>query len=249
MKLLEWVLDFYYFSTSARSWISMRCSSALCQIEVALTPSSLFASLDKVHHCQQTVLVCLYTPWEHLLLCAKERLVVSLEEVQCQQIDCACHSGHVPQCLSHEWVHGEYSEEFGMGVVVHQGCVLSPLSFISLLKKSRKHSCAACPSGAVTTSSLCLQCKRWVYKRFSGISGWLAAHICVMTRLGPSAAEQWLKWMSMVPCLRWKPLSVPWRGHTVIQWGLWQCHCHQELHGLGKFQEILACPYHHPPPT
>ena len=32
------------------------------------------------------------------------------------------------------WVDGQYSEEFGVGVVVHQGSVLSPLHFILLLE-------------------------------------------------------------------------------------------------------------------
>ena len=35
---------------------------------------------------------------------------------------------------SHVWVNGQYSEEFGMGVGVHQGSVLSPLLFILVLE-------------------------------------------------------------------------------------------------------------------
>ena len=44
---------------------------------------------------------------------------------------CACHPEHVLQCLGPwVWVNGQYSEEFSMGVDVHQGSVLSPLLFI-----------------------------------------------------------------------------------------------------------------------
>ena len=32
------------------------------------------------------------------------------------------------------WVGGQYSEEFGVGVVVHQGSILSPLHFILVLE-------------------------------------------------------------------------------------------------------------------
>ena len=32
------------------------------------------------------------------------------------------------------WVDGQYSEEFGVGVVVHQGSILSPLHFILVLE-------------------------------------------------------------------------------------------------------------------
>ena len=47
---------------------------------------------------------------------------------------CGCHPGHVLQCLSHVRVNGQYSEEFGMGVGVYQGSVLSPLLFILVLE-------------------------------------------------------------------------------------------------------------------
>ena len=36
------------------------------------------------------------------------------------------------------WVDGQYSEEFGVGVVVHQGSILSPLHFI-LVQEALSH--------------------------------------------------------------------------------------------------------------
>ena len=49
-------------------------------------------------------------------------------------MSCECHPGHLLQCPSPVWVNGQYSEEFGMGVGVLQGSVLSPLLFILVLE-------------------------------------------------------------------------------------------------------------------
>ena len=42
------------------------------------------------------------------------------------------HTGHVHKCISR--VNGQYKVEFGVGVGMHQGSVLSPLVFIQELE-------------------------------------------------------------------------------------------------------------------
>ena len=70
---------------------------------------------------------------------------MGLEEPGCGLIGCACHPGHVLQCRSCVWVDGQYSEEFGVGVVVHQGSILSPLHFILVLEALSHKFCIGAP--------------------------------------------------------------------------------------------------------
>ena len=143
-----------------------------------------------------------------------------------------CHNAQ-----SHVWVNGQYSEEFGVGVGVHQDSVLSPLLFIlvlealsrkfrtgvpwellytddlvliadtqkeciskhkawkagmesrglcvdmketkfvvsgvdlDVLQKSGNYPCVVCSKGVCNNSIECLQCKLWVHKRCSGMTG------------------------------------------------------------------------------
>ena len=81
-----------------------------------------------------------------------------------------------------------YSEEFGVGVGVHQGSVLSPLLIIvlealsrefrtDLLKKSGKYPCGVCQSGVGSSNAIfCGGCKCWVHKKCSGIKGPLRSY-------------------------------------------------------------------------
>ena len=69
--------------------------------------------------------------------------MVDLKEPWGQRMGCAFHPGHVLQgpvlCA------GQYSEEFGVGVGVHQGSVLNPLRFIVVLEALLHEFCTGKP--------------------------------------------------------------------------------------------------------
>ena len=69
----------------------MRCSSALCQEEVPLMPSSLFATCRRSTLQLRNYSILLHRPWESLQLCAKEGPMVGLKEPQCWGMGCVCH--------------------------------------------------------------------------------------------------------------------------------------------------------------
>ena len=50
--------------------------------------------------------------------------MVGLQESRSRGISYVCHPGHAPNARSYVWVNGQYSEDFGVGVGVHQGSVL-----------------------------------------------------------------------------------------------------------------------------
>ena len=47
------------------------------------------------------------------------------------------------------------------------------------------------------------------------MGGWLKIRL-PQTRLTPSTADQWLKWMTTAPCLMWRPLSATWVTCTAL---------------------------------
>ena len=59
---------------------------------------------------------------------------MGIEKSWCGGMGCLCHPGHVQNARSRVRVNGQYSEEFGVGVGVHQGSVLSPLLFVLVLE-------------------------------------------------------------------------------------------------------------------
>ena len=118
---------------------------------------------------------------------------------------------------------------------------------LDILQKSGKYPCAVCCKGVGNNSIECLQCKAWVHKRCSGITGRLVNvrnNIC--PRVKDNSRPIGGRPMTQVDVEGTKldvedTLLSGW--HAVLWWGLWQCHCLQMLCGLGKVYETIACPH------
>ena len=104
----------------------MRCRLALCLIEVPLLPSSLLASCRGITS----------PPANRSILL----LSVGFEEWAVRVIQGMCTNS---RC--HVWVSGEYSEEFGVWMGMHQGSVLSPLLFTLVLETPLHELCTGGP--------------------------------------------------------------------------------------------------------
>ena len=125
-------------------------------------------------------------------------------------------------------VNSQYNYELGMGVNVHQDSALSPLLFIRWRRPNRPSSwflvlamlssrnltstpvLPALGLSATTQSSAHSACGGSTRSAVASLSKQLVAasnYVCpgVRVRLGLSLAELW---MSMAPCLMWKPLSA-----------------------------------------
>ena len=119
---------------SARRWTSMRCSLPLCLVEVPLMQYSLFAS------CRGNILPPptssgLRQPWKSLWSCGKKGPMVGTRGMGVEEWAVLVIQGIYHNARSHVWVNGQCIEEFGVGVGVHQGSVLSLLLFILVLEE------------------------------------------------------------------------------------------------------------------
>ena len=81
--------------------------------------------------------------------------------------------GMYDNARSHVQVNGQYSEEFSMGVGVHQGSVLSPPFIILVLEALPHEFYTVCHVFLMLMT--CSQCMLWVYKKCSGITKQLMA--------------------------------------------------------------------------
>ena len=112
----------------------MRRSSALCLVEVPLTPSS---SKKPLYYA----LVDLEKAFVHM---RRKILLWDLRSLGVEEWAVRVIQGMYSNAWSQVQVSVQYSGEFGVGVGVHQGSVLSPLLFILVLEalsREFKHWC------------------------------------------------------------------------------------------------------------
>ena len=131
MKLLEWVLD-----SSAR-WEHWRDAVRLCTTGVIFIVCQL---QQKYIAAANKQLYFAFIDLEKALdYVPRKVLWQALRSLDVDEWAMCVTQGMYHNARSHVRVNGQYSEEFGVGVGVHQGSVLSPLFFIPLLEAlSRK---------------------------------------------------------------------------------------------------------------
>ena len=165
IKLLEWALDFYI-------WNMMNMD----EVQFAFMPSRGTTDTICVHQRHEKYLAInepLYFAFLPFCLqsCAKEGPVVDLAKPQCQGMGRVCHSGHILQGRSYALVIGQYSEEFGVDVGVHQGSALSPLHLTLVFDALSSEFCCGVPCEPFNADDAALT-PGGVYLSAQGMEGW-----------------------------------------------------------------------------
>ena len=132
MKLLEWLLDFYIHGMVNIDEMQF----SLCLVEVPLTQYSLFARCRRStpqlrNHSLYFAFINLEKAFDRM---PRKVLWWAFRSLGVEEWAVCVIKGMYFKAWGHVRVNGQYSEEFGVGIGVHQGSVLSPLLFILLLE-------------------------------------------------------------------------------------------------------------------
>ena len=126
------------------------------------------------------------------------------------------------------------------GLCVNTKKSMVPGIDLDVLKKSGKCARTVCCKGVGINSPGCSQCKLWLCKKRTGITGRLVAdpnYICPRCN-GKSRTINGRPMISVN--VDDNKLDV---DATFCYLGDMLCHCHKMRCGLGKVQEIIACPH------
>ena len=144
----------WWRDSSGKELRSMRCSVASCLAVALLVQFLLYVSYRRSIGCQQAALHGLRRSGESIWSSSMGCHLVGIAQLGIDEWLVRLVQSMYKDVRSRVRVGDGYSEEFGVGVGVHQGSVLSPLLFIIVLEALSREFRTGCPWELLYTDDL-----------------------------------------------------------------------------------------------